>query len=173
MHIGDSFTEAYFEQNLRARFASVGAKYRVRAQTPSYTPVWAYGGYDGGLDTLLYQHPALVLVTLGANEVDMKQPELHAKAVRELARKAGQWGQCVWITPPMWKKDTGFLDVIRDNCAPCAYFRSDDHVKDVDRQRDGIHPNEAGGAKWAAAFWEWLEAHRVPAKGWALTGTSE
>ena len=169
VHIGDSFTEAYFEQNLRARFAGVGAKYIVRAQTPSYTPVWAYGGYDGGLDTLLYQHPALVLVTLGANEVEMKVPEQHAKAVRELARKASQWGQCVWITPPMWKKDTGFLDVVRDNCAPCAYFRSDDHVKDVERQRDGIHPNEAGGARWAAAFWEWLEAHRVPAKGWTLS----
>jgi lysophospholipase L1-like esterase len=169
VHIGDSFTEAYFEQNLRARVSGVGAKYLVKAQTPSYTPTWAFGGYDGALDTLLNTHPGLVLITLGANEVDMKQPEQHAKAVKELARKAGQWGQCVWITPPMWKKDSGFLEVIRQNCAPCAYWNSDEHVQDIARQKDGIHPNEAGGAKWAAAFWDWLEASRDPSKGaWRL-----
>ena len=44
-----------------------------------------------------------------------------------------------------------------------------DHVKDVPRQKDKIHPNEAGGAMWAAAFWEWLVAHRDPTKGpWVL-----
>jgi lysophospholipase L1-like esterase len=165
VHIGDSFTEAYFEQNLRARVSGVGAKYVVKAQTPSYTPTWAYGGYEGALDTLLNMHPQLVLVTLGANEVDMKEPEQHAKAVRELARKASKWGQCIWITPPMWKEDSGFLRVIKENCAPCAYFYSDDHVKDVERQKDKIHPNEAGGAKWAAAFWDWLETHRDPSQG--------
>ncbi len=169
VNIGDSFTEASFEQNLRARMKAVGAKYVVKAQTPSYTPVWAFGGYGGTLDTLLDMRPKLVIITLGANEFDMPDPSLHAPAVRELARKASKWGQCVWVTPPRWKPDSGFLDVVKNNCAPCAFFDSDLYVHDVERQRDKIHPNEVGGARWAAAFWDWLESHRDPSKGaWAL-----
>jgi lysophospholipase L1-like esterase len=169
VNIGDSFTEASFEQNLRARMKGVGAKYVVKAQTPSYTPARAFGGYGGTLDTLLDMRPKLVIVTLGANELDMPDPNLHAAAVRELARKASKWGQCVWVTPPRWKPDTGFLEVIKNNCAPCAFFDSDLYVHDVERQKDKIHPNEVGGARWAAAFWDWLEANRDPSKGaWAL-----
>ena len=170
IHIGDSFTEAHFEQNLRGRFASVGARYWVEAKTPSYTPTWAYGDR---LDRLMWSKPELVLITLGANEVDMPNPPQHADAVRALAKKASRFGSCVWITPPLWKKDTGFMAVIRDNCAPCLYFDSDAHVTVTKEERtsDHIHPNEEGGAKWAAAFWDWLEAHRDPSKGpWALRG---
>jgi lysophospholipase L1-like esterase len=169
VNIGDSFTEASFEQNLRARVKGVGAKYVVKAETPSYTSTWAFGGYGGALDTLMNLHPKLVIVTLGANELDMPDPSVHAAAVREIARKASKWGQCVWVTPPRWKPDTGFLDVIKNNCAPCVVFDSDLYVHDVERQKDKIHPNEIGGARWAAAFWDWLEQNRDPSKGaWAL-----
>jgi len=169
VNIGDSFTEASFEQNLRARVKAVGAKYVVKAETPSYTPVWAFGGYGGALDTLMDMRPKLVIVTLGANEFDMPDPNVHAAAVRELARKASKWGQCVWVTPPRWKPDSGFLEVVKNNCAPCAFFDSDLYVHDVERQKDKIHPNEVGGARWAAAFWDWLEANRDPSKGaWAI-----
>jgi lysophospholipase L1-like esterase len=167
VHIGDSFTEAFFEQNLRPRFAAVGAKYWVKAKTPSYSSEWAYSSV---LDQLLWSKPQLVLISLGANEIEMPDPSVHAGAVRALAKKAGQYGSCVWITPPLWKKDTGFLQVIRENCAPCAFFDSDDHVSNVERKPDKIHPNEVGGARWAAAFWDWLEAHREPSRGpWALS----
>ena len=167
VHIGDSFTEASFEQNLRGKFGGTGARYWVKAKTPSYSPTWAFGDE---LDSMLWSKPQLVLITLGANEVEMPDPKLHAPAVRALAAKASKLGAaCVWITPPLWKKDTGFMEVIRESCAPCLYFNSDEHVHDVERQRDNIHPNEVGGARWAAAFWEWLMAHRDPARGpWAL-----
>jgi lysophospholipase L1-like esterase len=167
VHIGDSFTEAFFEQNLRPRFGAVGAKYWVKAKTPSYSTEWAFNGV---LDQLLWSKPQLVLITLGANEIEMPDPSVHAAAVRALAKKASQTGSCVWITPPLWKKDTGFLEVIRQNCAPCIYFDSDAYVSNVERKPDKIHPNEVGGARWAAAFWDWLEAHRDPSRGpWALS----
>ena len=167
IHVGDSFTEAFFEQNLRPRFAAVGAKYWVKSKTPSYSTEWAGSAV---LDQLLWSKPQLVLITLGANEIEMPDPKVHAGAVRALAKKASQTGTCVWITPPLWKKDTGFLQVIHDNCAPCLFFDSDEHVSNVERKPDKIHPNEVGGARWAAAFWEWLEAHRDPSRGpWALS----
>jgi lysophospholipase L1-like esterase len=166
VHVGDSFTEAFFEQNLRGRFAAVGARYWVQAENSSYTTTWAYGDK---LDSMLWSKPQLVLINLGANEMEIIEPEKRAPAVRELVKKASKWGTCVWVTPPTWKKDSGYLQVIRDNVAPCALFDSDAHVTDVERRNDHIHPNEVGGAKWAAAFWDWLESHRDPSRGpWAL-----
>jgi hypothetical protein len=166
-HIGDSFAEAWFEQNLRGRFRGVGAKYWVKAETSAATTTWVY---HPDFQLMMAARPALVIISLGANEFDMPTPEIHAGAVRSLAKKASVSGSCVWVAPPRWKKDTGILDVIRRNCAPCLYFDTDSIVPDIERQSwDRIHPNEKGGAKWAAAFWQWLEDHRVPEHGaWAL-----
>ena len=103
----------------------------------------------------------------------MPVPEEHAAAVRALVRKIAETtASCVWITPPMWKRDTGILQVIHDNAAPCLFFESDavlGGLADAERQRDRIHPNERGGARWAEAFWGWLEDHRDRERpGWAL-----
>jgi hypothetical protein len=72
----------------------------------------------------------------------------------------------------MWKRDTGFLQVIHDHSAPCLFFDSDallGSLTDDERQRDHIHPNERGGARWAEAFWDWLQAHRDRERGdWTL-----
>jgi lysophospholipase L1-like esterase len=145
---------------------AVGARYVVSATSSTYTTTWAH---DPELDRLLGSHPALVLITLGANEWDMPIPRLHAAQVDQIVQKVSRAAPCVWITPPSWKKDTGFLDVIHDHAAPCLFFDSDAIVAPIARQRDGIHPNEEGGAVWAGAFWEWLEAHRDPERGpWAL-----
>jgi hypothetical protein len=167
LHFGDSFTEASFEQNLRAPIHATGARYWVKAKTPSYTPGWAFSDELLGL---LGGRPQLVIITLGANELELPNPDRGAFAVKQLVKRVSQNGAaCVWVTPPLWKKDTGFMKVIGENCAPCLFFDSDKYVKDVERQRDKIHPNEVGGARWAKAFWEWLEAHRDPERGpWAL-----
>ena len=72
----------------------------------------------------------------------------------------------------MWKKDSGILQVIHDHAAPCLFFDSDAVLGGLtpeERQRDRIHPNERGGARWAGAFWGWLQDHRDPARpAWGL-----
>jgi hypothetical protein len=113
-------------------------------------------------------------VTLGANEVDIPVPREHAKPVERIARAIAAAGAaCVWTTPPMWKKDTGILQVIHDHCAPCLFFESDAVVGELARKErgpDGIHPNEYGGARWARGFWQWLEDHRDASRpGWVLS----
>jgi hypothetical protein len=170
LHIGDSFVDAAFQQNLRPRFRTAGATYISNGTTSAYTTTWAY---DAKLDSWLSDRPALVIVTLGANEADVSIPEAHAKAVERLARKIAAAGAaCVWTTPPMWKADTGILRVIHDHCAPCLYFDSDAVLGGLslaERQGDRIHPNPRGGARWAEAFWMWLIDHRDLARGpWAL-----
>ena len=170
LHVGDSFVHASFQQNLGPHIRATGSGYVVDAATATYTTTWAN---DPDLDRWLERRPALVLVTLGANEVEMPVPVDHARAVETIARKVTKDGaSCVWITPPMWKPDSGFLQVIHDHCAPCLFFDSDAVMGGLgpdERQRDRIHPNEKGGLRWSDAFWGWLEDHRDPARGpWAL-----
>jgi hypothetical protein len=170
LHIGDSFVHASLQQNLGPRFRGTGTGYVVDATTATYTTTWAH---EPDLDKWLARRPSLVLVTLGANEVDLTVPGEHAGAIRHLVHKIRDAGaSCVWISPPLWKKDTGILQVIHDECAPCLFFDSDAVLGGLEadeRQRDGIHPNGKGGARWAAAFWEWLGEHRDATQGgWTL-----
>jgi hypothetical protein len=170
LHVGDSFVDASFSQNLGPRFRAAGARYVALGTTATFTTDWAY---DPELDRWLSQHPSLVLVTLGANEVEVPFPKAHAGAVARIARKISAASPaCVWTTPPMWKDDTGILQVIHDHCAPCLFFESDallGNLTDEERQSDHIHPNGRGGARWADTFWAWLEEHRDPSRGpWAL-----
>jgi hypothetical protein len=170
LHVGDSFVNASFQQNLGPRVRATGSNYVVEAETATYTTTWAS---DPDFEKWLDRRPALVLVTLGANEVDMPVPLDHARAVETIAHKVSAAGAaCVWITPPLWKNDSGFLQVIHDHCAPCLFFDTDavlGGLEPDERQRDGIHPNELGGQRWADAFWGWLQEHREPARGpWAL-----
>ncbi len=162
LHIGDSFVDASFQQNLRPHFLAAGAKYVSSALTAAYTTQWAG---DRDLDGWLARRPSLVIVTLGANEVDVPFPIAHARAIAGISRKtaaAGAW--CVWTTPPLWKgDDKGILQVIHDYCAPCLFFDSDavmGRLEATERRPDRIHPNELGGARWAQAFWTWLSEHR-------------
>jgi hypothetical protein len=171
LHVGDSFVEAHFNQNLWPKFRAAGVRYVVRGTTATYTTTWAH---DPEFDALLAGRPALVIVTLGANEFDIGTPEEHARAVESIAHKIARAGAaCVWTSPPMWTKDTGIVTVIHDHCAPCVFFDSDaalgGGLTPAERQPDRIHPNPRGGARWAAVFWSWLLAHReVDAGPWVL-----
>jgi lysophospholipase L1-like esterase len=170
LHVGDSFVEASFSQSLAPRFRDAGSRQVALTKTASYTTSWAY---DPELDPWLARGPALVLVTLGANEVDNTFPQQHAGAIRRLSRRVSAIAPCVWIAPPMWK-DAGseWLQVIHDNCPPCLFFDSDAVLGGLgseERQHDRIHPNALGGARWAEVFWRWLQEHRDVARGgWAL-----
>jgi lysophospholipase L1-like esterase len=173
LHVGDSFVTASFAQNLDARFREAGARQVVLAKTSTNTMTWAK---DPDLAFWLARGPSLVVVTLGANEVDNLIPKLHASAIQAISRKVGVVAPCVWVAPPMWKADTnGWLQVLHDNCAPCLFFDSDavlGGLVDCERRSDSIHPNERGGRRWADAFADWLDDHRDFARGalrsWAL-----
>jgi len=171
LHIGDSFVEAFFEQNLAPRFRAAGARYVVQSETATYTTTWAK---STRLDAWLALHPSLVLITLGANEVSLPAPEMRARAIEQLVQRvSAAAASCVWITPLTWNGDTGILQVIHDHCRPCLFFDSDAVVGDLsasERQPDRIHPSPRGGARWASAFWDWLADHRDPSGApWVLT----
>src|SRR5262249_5473361 len=145
LHIGDSFALAGFAQALRPRMKALGVRYEVKSEQASYTTTWA-----SKMELLVANfQPDLVIITLGANEVSNTDPPAHAYAVRRIVKGiAGR--PCVWVAPPLWRKDTGILDVIRENSAPCRFFDTDAIVTTpIAKQRDKIHPNAEGGATWA------------------------
>jgi lysophospholipase L1-like esterase len=158
-------------RSLGPRFAAVGAHQMAVAKQSTST--WSWAG-DPELEGWLARRPALVLVTLGANDVYTTAPEARAGAVHALARKVGAVAPCVWIAPALWLNDThGWLQVIHDHCDPCLFFDTDAvlgrGLGDDERWSDHIHPNGRGGARWAEAFWGWLEDHRDRTRtGWAL-----
>jgi hypothetical protein len=158
LHVGDSFVMAGFSQTLRPKMKSVGALYEVRGAQATYTTTW-----HSKLSRLVGDyHPDLVIITLGANEVTLTDPWARADAVTRLVKIVGDT-PCVWVTPPLWRKDTGIIEVIKKRAKPCLVFDSDAIAGPISRQADSIHPSNAGGAVWAEAFWKWLLEHRAPA----------
>ncbi|WP_438030064.1 SGNH/GDSL hydrolase family protein [Sorangium sp. So ce233] len=157
LHIGDSFALAGFAQALKPRMQALRVRYAVKAETSSYTVTWA-----SRMELLVANYqPDLVIISLGANEVENVNPPAHAGAVRRIVKAIGD-RPCVWVSPPLWRKDTGIIDVIRTNSAPCRFFDSDALVPGpLPRKKDKIHPNEEGGARWADAFWSWLTAEHL------------
>jgi hypothetical protein len=166
LQIGDSFAAALGGE-LSKLFKDAGLRSTLEFKTASYIPNWSYEG-DVPKFVASY-HPDLVLITLGANEIEIPKPEERIKPIKHLVSTLGG-RPCVWIAPPLWKPDTGLLKVIRDNIAPCRYFDSNALLQDLPRGRDKIHPNAEGRQIWAKVVFDWLAKERVgsPTQPWAL-----
>jgi hypothetical protein len=159
LHVGDSFAGS-LGVPLGKRFKAAGMRTVLEFETPSYIPTWASGKE---LPQYIDKYrPSLVIITLGANEVELVNPEQRAGAIKRLVGKlAGR--PCVWVIPPLWKPDTGIFNVIRQNAAPCRILESDSIVHNLTRQRDKIHPNDPAREIWADAVLAWLARERIGA----------
>ncbi len=130
LQIGDSFAAALGGE-LGKLFKEAGVRSTLEYKTASYIPNWSYEG-DVPKFVANYQ-PDLVLITLGANEIEIPKPEERIKPIKHLVSTLGG-RPCVWIAPPLWKPDTGLLKVIRENIAPCRYLDSNALVQDLPRR---------------------------------------
>ena len=157
LQIGDSFADALGGQ-LGKLLRAVGVRSDLEFETPSYIPNWSYGAKLPRL--VSNDQPDLILITLGANEIEIPHPEERAKPIRHLVKMLGG-RPCVWVAPPLWKPDSGVLKVIRDNVAPCRYLDSNLLLHDLPRARDKIHPSPEGREIWAKAVFNWLSRERV------------
>jgi hypothetical protein len=156
LHVGDSFAGS-LGVPLGKRFKAAGMRTVLEFETASYVPTWASGKE---LPRYIDKYrPSLVIVTLGANEVELVNPEQRAGAVRRLVGKLGG-RPCVWVIPPLWKPDTGIFKVIRENAAPCRILESDTIVHDLELRKDKIHPSDEAREVWADAVLAWLARER-------------
>jgi lysophospholipase L1-like esterase len=169
LHIGDSFAGALGIELNRA-FKEAGVRGILKYQTSTYIPTWAW---SKDLDTYLWSfHPDLVLVTLGANELEVPDPTQRIPAIQRLVKRIGD-RPCVWVAPPLWQgARDALLSVLRDNVAPCVYLDSSEIVPDLERARDGIHPSMSARKIWARKMFDWLARHRSPTpdRPWTILG---
>jgi lysophospholipase L1-like esterase len=166
LQLGDSFAAA-LGIDLGKLLKEAGVRTSLEYKTASYIPNWSY---DGDVPKYVSNYrPDLVLITLGANEIEIPKPEERIKPIKHLVASLGG-RPCVWIAPPLWKPDTGLLKVIKDNVAPCRYLDSNALVHDLPRGHDKIHPSPEGRQIWAKIVFDWLVQERVgsPTQPWAL-----
>lgn len=153
LHMGDSTVGGNHALTfaLKKRFTAEGS--RFLSDTVESASIVSVAN-DSHLREIITKHnPDLVLLNLGTNEVFVPAPQALAQRIEAIVKRIGA-RECVWIGPPTWKPDTGIVKVIREHAAPCRFFDSS-NLK-LDRVVDGIHPTDAGGEQWAAAFWEYF-----------------
>jgi lysophospholipase L1-like esterase len=158
LHIGDSFAAALgidLNRELRAQ----GIRAVLKYETATYIPTWAHAK---DLEKYMWTyHPDLVLITLGANELEIPEPRERAKTIQRLVGRLGG-RPCVWVAPPLWEgARPALLETIKESCAPCVYLDSTALVPHLERNRDGIHPSTEARKIWAKAVLGWLSEHRV------------
>ncbi len=168
LQVGDSFAAALGIELGKLLKAS-GVRTSLETKTPSYIGDWAFGPVLK--KAIADYNPDLVLITLGANEVEIPVPEQRVGPVQRLVKTLGD-RPCVWVLPPLWKQDTGVMQVIKDNAKPCQVLDSSALVPNLPRGRDHIHPSTEGRAQWASAVFSWLKQTREPAgpRPWSLRG---
>ena len=160
LQIGDSMVGGTFglTRALERKLMPEGAKI-VRQTTVSES----LNSFDKGAtlrDKLRDEKPDIVIITLGANDALSPYPEGYGGAVERIVKRVGD-RECWWIGPPKLKtavptasgktSDVALGDVIKEHAGACHFF--DSTGIEMERTKDGIHPNDSGAAKWADAFW--------------------
>jgi hypothetical protein len=136
---------------LRRMYRRRGATYTILGTESSTTLSWAA---DHGMQRAVEEHaPQVILISLGSNELFDPAPEGRAAAIRTVVAETGG-RPCLWIGPPAWKRDRGFLAVLQANLGHCHYL--DSLELKLPRGPDGKHPNWTGGYRWASRVWELL-----------------
>jgi lysophospholipase L1-like esterase len=156
LHIGDSMVggQAGLTRALEAKFKAAGAKKFV-SDTIVSSGISSFAQQPRFKQALLRHKPDIVIITLGANDVFVPHPETLTPHVQSIVKKAGAH-ECYWVSPATWKKDSGIVDILKDNVAPCKFF--DARNIDIPRGGDHIHPTDKGGAQWADKVWEaWFQ----------------
>ncbi len=154
-HAGDSMVggEAGLSRLLHAKFKAEGAKYQ--SDTVVSASLLSFNLQSRFAKGLQRTHPDIVIITLGANDVFVPSPDVLAVHVKGIVKKIGD-RECYWMSPATWKPDTGVVEVIKANAAPCKFF--DSRNMDIPRGGDHIHPTDKGGAQWGEKFWTFFVA---------------
>jgi lysophospholipase L1-like esterase len=150
LHVGDSMVPLVGNY-LRKVVWSKKRKYYIQSVASSSSLDW---GSKRWLQDAMYKYdPDLILISLGSNELFDPNPGRRTAAVKQMVDDT-RGRACMWIGPPLWKKDTGIVEVVKKNLGHCRYF--DSAALSLPRMEDGRHPNWTGGWRWANAVWKTL-----------------
>lgn len=154
--IGDSMT-----LNLAYRLSKYarqnGHRFHAVNWDSSNTRIW------GSCDTLSHfirEYEAdFVFVSLGSNELYLKNPDSRRPDVRHILSQIGDLPY-IWIGPPNWKEDFGINAMIAEECRPGTFFKS--AGMEFERKKDHIHPTRASSALWIDSIMRWIPKSAHP-----------
>lgn len=157
--LGDSMIVTGLVIWLGAVVRTNGGTLKRWAWASSTTETWATGRV---LDLALRRHkPDIVLVVLGSNELYLDRPVERARHVRAIVARLGS-RPYRWLGPPVWGRQTGILEVIRQNVPAGRFYPF--NGRPIARNRDGKHPSPWGARTWTYDFARWWIA-RLKAEG--------
>lgn len=147
------------------RLAAYGEKngYAVTSVTWDGSSTVAWSSCDTLDNVIAHAKPDFIVVTLGSNELFLKNFDSRIPHVRKIVEKF-HGTPFVWIGPPNWKEDQGFTAMMR-RALPAGTFYDSNHL-DLPRGPDHIHPTPSGGISWTDSIMAWIpfSAHPIRAE---------
>lgn len=145
------------------RLAAYGEKngYEVASVTWDSSSTVSWSGCDTLENFIKRYHPDFIMVSLGSNELFLKNFDARRPYVEKLIAKIGDI-PFVWIGPPSWKEDKGFNKMMRKTLPEGTFF--DSNGLDLPRGADNIHPTPKGGVIWTDSIMSWLAYTPHPIK---------
>lgn len=130
-----------------------------------YTVCW-YGssttGWASDLDTLnsflRWSKADYVVVSLGGNELRIKDLDFRAQNIRKIQEALGD-RPTVWIAPPSWVKKPTITEVIRSVVGESRYF--DSTRLTYQRGSDNMHPTFASSSRWMDSIAVWMSSQHT------------
>ena len=153
LFFGDSMIEG-----LSMRFAD----YARENGHQLYTVCW-YGstttGWANNLDTLQsflsWSEADYVVVSLGGNELKVKDLDNRAENIRIIQRALGT-RPTIWVAPPSWVKNPTITGVIRGVVGDKRYF--DSTRLTYTRGSDKMHPTFGSASRWMDSIAVWMSS---------------
>ena len=153
LFFGDSMIEG-----LSMRFAD----YARENGHQLYTVCW-YGstttGWAHNLDTLQsflrWSEADYVVVSLGGNELKVKDLDNRAENIRIIQRALGS-RPTIWVAPPSWVKNPTITGVIRGEVGEKRYF--DSTRLTYTRGSDKMHPTFGSASRWMDSIAVWMSS---------------
>ena len=153
LFFGDSMIEG-----LSMRFAD----YARENGHQLYTVCW-YGstttGWANSLDTLQsflsWSEADYVVVSLGGNELKVKDLDNRAENIRIIQRALGT-RPTIWVAPPSWVKNPTITGVIRGVVGDKRYF--DSTRLTYTRGSDKMHPTFGSASRWMDSIAVWMSS---------------
>ena len=149
MVVGDSMADglAWF---MKGKVEDAGGHFVGEAWNSSTTTAWE-SEHRMSADIDKY-NPDIIFLALGSNEVEARDMEKRAVAVKEISTEMGD-RPGYWVGPPSWVPDKGIVKTIEENFRPGHFYNAND-LK-VPRRGDGKHPNRDGFKIWVDLLWDW------------------
>lgn len=137
------------------RLAAYGEKngYEVASVTWDGSSSISWSSCDTLENYIARYRPDFIMVTLGSNELFLKNFDKRKPFVEKLIAKIGDI-PFVWIGPPNWKEDVGFNAMMRSTLPRGTFF--DSNGLDLPRGADRIHPTPRGGIIWTDSIMRWI-----------------